>query len=468
MLEEKGRLKPMEKRRLSLAYYTLFIVPLSLAFLSWALFPSFAELIAIMLFKYKIEHLQPNPIWAFIVNTLYTWYTFVFIGLSGILIVTAWISTKKAEKELQKDNRYPSISFIIPAYNEEENIRQCITSVFKSASNYFGLSEIIVVDDGSTDYTYEIAWATLETNRKKYPNIRGKIVRHSANLGKIEAIRTGTNKALSELIAIIDADSTWKPETLEMLISYMNSEAKSAVTGYVHPKNGNSPCVILQQLEYSQGLGIFRCAQSLSKSVLVVSGAIGLYHAETLRDVLNQRKICSVTEDLEITLELHKRGLKVGYVNAAQSSTLAPTLLSDLWRQRLRWFIGWVHNALDIHQDMLFNRKTSVSLLLLYSLIFEYGGAFVDLVALCIFPFIFWFAPDRILFLLNLLLFTLYMLTVSFIIQLSAFSFAYKRFSKKYLLMYLPFYPLLRFVNICARIVSVVRYVFGDKGNWHP
>jgi len=457
----------MQKRRLYLAYYPLFIIPLLLAFLSWAFFPSFAEIIVIMLFKYEIEHLQPNPLWAFTVSTLYAWYTFVFIGLSGILIVAAWISTKRAERVFRNDKRYPSISFIIPAYNEEETIGRCITSIFESASNYFGPSEVIVVDDGSIDYTYEIAWATIEANRRRYPNIRGKIVRHSANLGKIEAIKTGVNKALSELIAIIDADSTWKPETLEMLISYMNSESKSAVTGYVHPKNGDNPYVILQQLEYSQGLGIFRCAQSLPKSVLVVSGAIGLYHAETLRDVLNQRKFHSVTEDLEITLELHKRGLKVGYVNAAQSSTLAPTLLSSLWRQRLRWFTGWIHNALDIHRDMLFNSKTSVSLLLLYSLIFEYGGAFVDLVALCLFPFIFWFAPDRILFLLNLLLFALYMFTVSFIIQMSAFSFAYKRFSKRYLLMYLPFYPLLRFVNVCARVVSVVKYIFGDRGNWH-
>jgi len=457
----------MRKQWLFRVYYILFAVPISLAFISWIFFPSFAEFIVLNLFRYEFESKQPGFLWAFVVNTLYTWYTFVFIGLSGILIVAAWICIKKYEKTIQQDRHYPSVSFIIPAYNEENTIQQCITSVFESASNYFGIAEIIVVDDGSTDYTYEIAWAAIEVNRRKYPNVRGKIVRHSANLGKIEAIKTGVNKALGELIAIVDADSTWTQKTLQTLIDYMNSGAKTAITGYVHPKDGENPYVTLQQLEYSQGLGIFRCAQSLSKSVLVISGAIGLYHAETLREILNQRKIRSITEDLEITLELHKRGLNVGYAHAAQSSTYVPTSFNSLWKQRLRWFTGWIHNTLGIHRDMLFNRKVSVSLLLLYSLMFEYGGALIDLVAFCVFPFIFWFAPDRILFLLNLLLFALYVFGVGFIIQALAFRFSYKQYSKKYLLMYLPFYPLLRFVNVCARVVSLVKYFLGDKGSWH-
>jgi len=71
----------------------------------------------------------------------------------------------------------------------------------------YELCEIIVVDDGSSDYTYEIAWATTELTRKRYPQVRGKVVRHSVNLGKVEAIRTGSDRALGSLIAVVDADS---------------------------------------------------------------------------------------------------------------------------------------------------------------------------------------------------------------------------------------------------------------------
>jgi hypothetical protein len=49
--------------------------------------------------------------------------------------------------------------------------------------------------------------------------------------------------------------------------------------------------MVLQQLEYSRGLGIFRCAQSLGNNVLVVSGVIGLYNADVLRGILNEKNI---------------------------------------------------------------------------------------------------------------------------------------------------------------------------------
>ena len=70
-----------------------------------------------------------------------------------------------------------------------------------------GLCEIIVVDDGSSDFTYEIAWATIQLNRRRYPKVRAKVVRHSTNLGKVEAVKTGLNKALGSIIAVVDADS---------------------------------------------------------------------------------------------------------------------------------------------------------------------------------------------------------------------------------------------------------------------
>ncbi|NWF86197.1 glycosyltransferase, partial [Candidatus Bathyarchaeota archaeon] len=54
------------------------------------------------------------------------------------------------------------VSLIAPAYNEERNISRCLESLFKCAENYPGPCEIIVVDDGSNDCTYEVAWATIE------------------------------------------------------------------------------------------------------------------------------------------------------------------------------------------------------------------------------------------------------------------------------------------------------------------
>jgi cellulose synthase/poly-beta-1,6-N-acetylglucosamine synthase-like glycosyltransferase len=446
--------------------YLAFCIPFILAYVSWRFFPVFAYWLVSYAFNYEIPPMQGNWLWYGAIHFFYGWYTFLAIGVAGVWAVAATLAKIKPSKA--KEPYYPMVSFIVPAYNEEKNVSRCITSLFKCTEKYAGLCEIIVVDDGSKDYTYEIVSATLALNRRRYPKVRGKVVRHSANLGKIEAIRTGVGKALGNLIAIVDADSWWLPDTLVKLVDYMLLNGKKAVTGYVNPSDGDAefnPYVILQQLEYSQGLGVARCAQSLGNDVLVVSGAIGLYDADVLRGILNEKRVRSVTEDFEITLEMHKRGAEVGYVSIAKSSTIVPASFNMLWNQRLRWFTGWLHNTLSIHKNLLF-KKAWLTLLLWYCYIFEYAGAFIDLAALFAFPFLFWFAPDRIFFILNLLVFVPFSLLIGVINQAIALKYAYNSHNYNALLFYTPFYPILRLINILARSTSSVKYLFGDHGNW--
>jgi len=438
-----------------------------LAYVSWTYFPLFVQWLFVDILRYQAPFLEGNWLWSVTVRFFYSWYTFLAIGVAGILAIAAAFA--RLQQHGTKRSHYPMVSFVVPAYNEEKNIGRCIASLFKCAENYQGLCEIIVVDDGSRDYTYEMAWSTLELNRKRCPSVRGKVVRHSVNLGKAEAMRTGVDRALGGLIAVVDADSWWLPGTLVRLVDHMLSNGKKAVTGYVHPSDGVSELdsyVILQQLEYSEGQGITRNAQSLGNNVVVVPGAIGLYDAQVLRGILDERSIQSVTEDLEIALEMHKRGAKIGYVSGAASSTVAPVSFSMLWNQRLRWFTGWLHNTMDIHRDLML-KKSKLSLFLWYCYVVEYGGAFIDVASLIAFPLLFWFAPDRILFVLNLLVFLPYGLLLGVINQAIALRFAYDKHNYRSLLSYTPFYPILRLINVAARLTSSVKYAFGYRGDWH-
>jgi cellulose synthase/poly-beta-1,6-N-acetylglucosamine synthase-like glycosyltransferase len=446
--------------------YLVFCIPFILAFLSWHFFPIFANWLTSITFGYEAPIVATNWVWLTTTSFLYAWYTFLTIGIAGAWAIAAAIAKTKHEKT--KQSYYPMISFIVPAHNEEKNISRCIDSLFKSGEKYGGLCEILVVDDGSKDYTYEIAWASVEMNRRKCPRIRGKIIKHCSNLGKVEAIKSGVNSALGGVIAVVDADSWWLPQTLQQLVDYMLSNGKKAVTGYVHPSDGIfelNPYTVLQQLEYSQGVGVNRCAQSLGDNVLVVSGAIGLYDAEILREILNGKKILSVTEDLEITLEMHRRNAKVGYAPVAVSSTMAPESLKTLWSQRLRWFMGWLDNTSIIHRDLL-SRKSWLTLFLWYCYVFEFGGAFIDIAALAVSPFLLIFAPDQLFFVLNLLIFLPYGLLIGVMIQAIALKFAYNKHDYKALLFYTPFYPILRLINIFARLTSSIRFALGDHGAW--
>jgi cellulose synthase/poly-beta-1,6-N-acetylglucosamine synthase-like glycosyltransferase len=447
--------------------YLAFLAPVILAFLSWLYFPTAAQWIITNVLGYTVAEQAANPIWYWTIRFFYTWYTFVAIGIAGIWVIAAVFARK--HHAANKSEFYPMVSFIVPAYNQEKNVTRCITSIFKCAEKYAGNCEIIVVDDGSNDFTYELAWSAMQLSRSKQPRVRGKVVRHSANLGKIEALKTGINRALGGLVAIVDADSEWSTNTLIELVDYKLSNGKRAVTGYVHPDGENSEenlIVRLQRLEYSQGLSVGRCAQGLGNNVLVVSGAIGIYDADLLREVLSERNIRSVTEDLEITLEMHKKGAEVGYMSFVQSATVVPMGLSALWRQRLRWFTGWLHNTLGIHRDLM-TKRSWLTALMWYCYIFEYAGAFVDLAAVVAFPLLWVFAPNAVLFGLNLLIFVPYGLLIGVVSQAIALRFAYGKCHYATLLFYAPFYPVLWLVNVLARSQSILSYLTGNNGKWH-
>lgn len=446
--------------------YGLFILPFVLAFIVWLWYPIVAEGVILYGFGYKPRFQPTSWLWYAVAFFLYSWYTWIVIGLGGVFVVAAWHWRRR---EIKKGAPiYPGISFVVPAFNEERLISRCVLSLFKCAAKYLGRSEIIVVDDGSTDYTYETAWSTIEKYQRYVPQVTAKVVRHSGNLGRAEAIRTGLNKAMMEIVCVVDADSWWELNTLSELINFVNAEGKGAVTGYIHPTDGNHErnlFVIFQQQEYSHALAVFRCAQALKDAVFIVPGPLGLQETNKLREIFNEKRARSVTEDLEVTLEMHKRGMSVGYAENARSITIAPTSLGMFWNQRLRWFTGGLHNLLGIHRNMLWKNKW-VSLLLWYSLIVEYGGALLEVATLLGLPLLYWSAPDRTFFMYNVLMFLILVLIVGAIYQAIALKFAYNQFNHGKLLLYMPIYLVLRFINVFARFTSLIKYELGDRGSW--
>lgn len=104
------------------------------------------------------------------------------------------MNNKKA-KGFTRDIKY---SLIIPAYNEEEGLPVVLNDVFELINESF---EIIVVDDGSTDRTREVA--------QRFPC---RVISHNQNSGKGAAMKTGIKEARGESIIFIDADNTYPPE----------------------------------------------------------------------------------------------------------------------------------------------------------------------------------------------------------------------------------------------------------------
>jgi glycosyltransferase involved in cell wall biosynthesis len=113
------------------------------------------------------------------------------------------------------------VSAVIPAYNEEENIKAAINSFLKQTYNNL---EIVVVNDGSVDSTKEI----LDDNYYNEKNVR---VIHQPNKGFTKALNRGIRESSGEYVARLDADDRCYPERIEKQVQFLNKNPEVAVLG---------------------------------------------------------------------------------------------------------------------------------------------------------------------------------------------------------------------------------------------
>jgi len=125
----------------------------------------------------------------------------------------------------------PTISVIIPTYNRAHLLSRAVLSVLNQTYKDF---EIIVVDDASTDNTYEVV--------KSFNDPRIKYIHHEQNKGSAAARNTGIKSARGEYIAFQDSDDEWLPEKLNKQMEIFNRASPQVgvvYSGFYHIDGGN-------------------------------------------------------------------------------------------------------------------------------------------------------------------------------------------------------------------------------------
>ncbi|HYZ29317.1 MAG TPA: glycosyltransferase family 2 protein, partial [Thermoleophilaceae bacterium] len=117
----------------------------------------------------------------------------------------------------------PQLSILMPVYNEVATVKRAVATVL--GADLPVSSEIVLVDDGSTDGTRRI----LET--AEWPAERVRIHWHSANRGKGAAVQTALADARGEFATIFDADLEYEPEDLKILLPPLLDGTANAVYG---------------------------------------------------------------------------------------------------------------------------------------------------------------------------------------------------------------------------------------------
>lgn len=266
-----------------------------------------------------------------IVDILYIFFAAITTYFTLIFLLLY----KKNKSQLRftpKLYKLPSISLIVPAYNEQDTIAGTLRSLNKLDYPKDKL-EIIVVDDGSEDDTYEIA--------KKFKNVR---VFHKENGGKARALNFGLGKAKGEIVACVDSDSHPLPDALLKSIPFFNEESVAAVTTSIFATRPKNLIEALQWLEYSMIVWSRKLLEFLD-AVYVTPGPLSLYRKSVLIKV-GGFDTKNMTEDIEIAWRLLSRGYKIKMATEAKTYTSIPTKLKSWWRQRIRWNIGGIQTAL--------------------------------------------------------------------------------------------------------------------------
>ncbi len=253
--------------------------------------------------------------------------------VSLLLLLAYYLLCRDFEHESDKPKRYPLVSVIIPAYNEGEAIKASIESVLNQDYPKEKV-QLIVVDDGSTDNTYEVA--------SRYKT-RGVLVIRKKNGGAADAKNVGLRHAKGEIVVTMDSDTVMRPDVLRKIVWKIEQGADAVTTG-IRVRNKENFVEWMQHLEYDNTIFLRRVLAFLD-AIFVTPGGCSAYRREIL-ERCGGFDARSLTEDQEIAFHIQKLGGRIDALLTAFVYTEVPSTLSALFRQRVRWLKGGFYNKL--------------------------------------------------------------------------------------------------------------------------
>ena len=267
---------------------------------------------------------------------------------------------------LEENSFSPFVSIIVPAYNEAKVLKQSLQSLLNlNYRNY----EIIVVNDGSTDNTSEIAESFVGYRQGKLNQIKITLI-NKENGGKANALNAGIKYSNAEFVLCMDGDSQLSPDSLKRAARHFKDQKIGAVAGNVKVLNRKKFLTDLQALEYIEGLNMARSAQSYIRAVNIIPGPIGLFRKSA---IIHAGFYSSDTfaEDADLTLKILAKGWKIYYEPRAISFTEAPASFQQLLKQRYRWTRGIIQ-SIRKHKKQLINPTINFrNTIILWSMVYE-------------------------------------------------------------------------------------------------
>jgi cellulose synthase/poly-beta-1,6-N-acetylglucosamine synthase-like glycosyltransferase len=278
--------------------------------------------------------------------------------LWGVSFISLWISLvwlnvlvlEPAHKKQALPKKLPRVTIALPCYNEEKRLAKTIQSI--SESRYpQALLDVIIVDDRSKDGTFALA----KRLQNEYRQLRIRVFRHGRNKGKAAAMNTALRHTTTELYTCLDAETRIHPDALRYLVAHFGEPKLGAVIGAVKVDEPKNMFQQMQRVEYIMSNFIRRMMSHLGTLATAPGGACAMFRTKTLRE-LGGFDEAGMTEDLEIALRLRNNQYEVCMEPRALTYTATPKSWQALWRQRIRWYRGFLVNHVR-YRGILFSRQ---------------------------------------------------------------------------------------------------------------
>ena len=330
-----------------------------------------------------------------VTHPLFALFAITFIayvpGFMNTFLVVSLLLDRRPARRVQAF--YPGLTILIAAYQEEAAIADTLRTI--ASEGYPGALEVLVLNDGSTDLTAEIASRAIE-ELEFSPGASVRLVDFPINRGKAAVLNAGLAQARHELIVTIDGDSRLQRGALVRIVERLLSDPQNtqAVAGAILVRNSRENIITgAQEWDYFHGIAAVKRMQSLYQGTLVAQGAFSIYRRQALQSV-GGWKDC-VGEDIVLSWAMLDRGYRIGYAEDAIAWTNAPNSFRQFARQRQRWARGLVE-ALNQHESLLFKPRLTMMFiwwnLLFLPLDFTYTFIFIPGVIAAIFFHLYWVA----------------------------------------------------------------------------
>jgi N-acetylglucosaminyltransferase len=246
---------------------------------------------------------------------------------------------RRASWDLTIDDYVPTVTVVIPLYNEASGIGETLRSVLAAEYPADKLG-VICVDDCSSDDSYARA-----CDIEAAAGGRLVVLRNASNIGKRRSIIHAVRRSTSEIVVSVDSDVVIDPRAIRELVRRFTRPDIAAVGGWVDVRNKHDNWLTrMQTVKYWYAYYAMRNIEWAFQRMLCLSGCLTAYRRSVLLElepVLERRALLGVPikygEDRFLTRQIVKAGYSTTFTLAAHCRTYVPNTLAAYFSQQLRW-----------------------------------------------------------------------------------------------------------------------------------